>query len=68
MAGGNNTMHFLSQLEDGSFMKEFEYRVHDADVNCIRWNPVQPTVFVTCGDDGVVKVWEIYFHVCFDRI
>lgn len=59
MAGGNNTMHLLTELDKGNFMDELEMKLHDADINCIRWNPVLHTQFVSCGDDGLVKVWEL---------
>ena len=58
-AGGNNTVHFLSQIGEGEFMHEFEEKIHDCDVNCVRWNPRDRTIFASCGDDGLVKVWEL---------
>jgi WD40 repeat protein len=32
-------------------------KAHQADVNCVRWNPVRPGVLASAGDDQVVKVW-----------
>lgn len=65
VAGGNNTMHLLTEIDPGDFMDEFEHIIGEADINCIRWNPVRRNQFVACGDDGVVSVWEIVFSfVC----
>eukprot|EP00775_Hariotina_reticulata_P011717 gene11717-biopygen13700 len=30
---------------------------HEADVNCVRWHPLQPHLLASCGDDNVVKLW-----------
>ena len=66
VAGGNNTMHLLSELKEGDFVNELEMVISEADVNCLRWNPVFTNQFVSCGDDGVVNVWEVvFFFVCF---
>lgn len=66
MAGDNNTMHLLSEIKEGDFVDEVEKVISEADVNCIRWNPVFKNQFVSCGDDGVVNVWEVVFLiVCF---
>lgn len=65
VAGGNNTMHLLSECSEGDFVDEFEKEISEADVNCIRWNPVLRNQFVSCGDDGCVKIWEVvFFRVC----
>lgn len=52
-------MHLLTELDKGNFMDELELKLHDSDINCIRWNPVFHTQFASCGDDGLVKVWEL---------
>ena len=52
-------MHLLTELSEGHFMDELEMKLHDSDINCIRRNPVFPTIFASCGDDGLVKVWEV---------
>lgn len=31
---------------------------HDGDVNCVKWHPRDGTCFVSCGDDGAVKLWK----------
>eukprot|EP00215_Chloropicon_roscoffensis_P000483 CAMPEP_0198466996 /NCGR_PEP_ID=MMETSP1456-20131121/4373_1 /TAXON_ID=1461544 ORGANISM="Unidentified sp., Strain RCC1871" /NCGR_SAMPLE_ID=MMETSP1456 /ASSEMBLY_ACC=CAM_ASM_001119 /LENGTH=351 /DNA_ID=CAMNT_0044192977 /DNA_START=222 /DNA_END=1273 /DNA_ORIENTATION=+ len=32
---------------------------HDGDVNCVRFNPKDPGVLASAGDDEVVKVWDV---------
>ncbi|GJP70714.1 hypothetical protein CLOP_g1624 [Closterium sp. NIES-67] len=32
---------------------------HDTDVNCVRWNPKNPCLLASAGDDEMVKIWEI---------
>ena len=47
------------EVGEDDFIDALEQRVHDCDVNCIRWNPAFPDEFVTCDDLGLVKVWRI---------
>lgn len=32
---------------------------HDGDVNCVRWNPVQPFLLASGGDDFAAKLWKV---------
>merc|ERR1712100_570780 len=32
---------------------------HDNDVNCVAWNPKNPNIFASCGDDQIVKLWKL---------
>jgi WD40 repeat protein len=32
---------------------------HAADVNCVRWNRARPELLASCGDDNVVKIWQL---------
>jgi len=32
---------------------------HFQDVNCVRWNPADPSLFVSCSDDMNIKLWKI---------
>jgi WD40 repeat protein len=37
-------------------------KAHASDVNCVRWNPNAtrfPNVLLSCGDDGLVKIWRV---------
>lgn len=31
---------------------------HAGDVNCVRWNPKVAGMLASCGDDGLVKIWQ----------
>lgn len=33
---------------------------HGADVNCVKWHPTDPTLLVSAGDDGVIKLWRLH--------
>ena len=62
-------MHLLTENEPGSFIDCGEQVISEADVNCIRWNPVNRKQFVSCGDDGMVSVWELsLLLVCWTNI
>jgi len=32
---------------------------HSGDVNCVRWNPVEPSLLASCGDDHIVRIWKL---------
>lgn len=34
-------------------------QAHDADVNSVAWNPAQPDLLASTGDDEVVKLWRL---------
>ena len=61
-AGGDNTIVVtkLLQSSGGDLVTAEVTRTedaHEADVNCVRWNPRLAGVFASCGDDGSVRVW-----------
>ncbi|CAD7695830.1 unnamed protein product [Ostreobium quekettii] len=31
---------------------------HSLDVNCVKWNPQDPTILASCGDDGLIRMWS----------
>ncbi|KAL3155392.1 hypothetical protein ABBQ38_010951 [Trebouxia sp. C0009 RCD-2024] len=33
-------------------------QAHNADVNCVRWSPRDPTLLATAGDDNTVRLWR----------
>lgn len=33
-------------------------QAHNADVNCVRWSPKDPTLLATAGDDNTVRLWR----------
>ncbi|XP_063223461.1 dynein axonemal intermediate chain 1-like [Bacillus rossius redtenbacheri] len=40
---------------------------HDNLINKIEFNPFNPTVFITCSDDGLVKIWQDDRRECLFR-
>jgi len=34
-------------------------KAHSNDVNCVAWNPKDPKLLVSCGDDNVINIWKI---------
>lgn len=66
-AGGDNNIKIFG--EDGSrsndknepcfALLESVDGAHFQDVNCVRWNPTDPTMFVSCSDDMNIKIWKI---------
>lgn len=35
-------------------------RAHSGDVNHVTWSPVDAGVLASCGDDGIVRIWQYY--------
>lgn len=33
-------------------------QAHNADVNCVRWSPKDPTLLATAGDDNTIRLWR----------
>lgn len=33
-------------------------QAHNADVNCVRWSPKEPTLLATAGDDNTIRLWR----------
>lgn len=36
-----------------------QVKAHGSDINCVRWHPTNSRMLATCGDDGIVNIWEI---------
>jgi len=32
---------------------------HAGDINCVRWNPKEPDLLASCGDDNMVRIWRV---------
>ncbi len=49
----------IDPLQKPSFTLAARQReAHPADVNCVRWNPADPTLLASAGDDGSVRLWR----------
>ncbi|KAL3268657.1 hypothetical protein HHI36_007760 [Cryptolaemus montrouzieri] len=61
-AGGDDGLRIFKEDTDND---ETTYKLiaenkqaHTQDINSVAWNPVDPTLLVTCSDDGDIKVWH----------
>eukprot|EP00850_Spirogloea_muscicola_P020094 SM000207S06169 [mRNA] locus=s207:59623:62027:- [translate_table: standard] len=34
-------------------------KAHTTDVNCVRWHPKEAALLASCGDDELVRIWEL---------
>lgn len=64
-ASGDNSIKIFKEVDQNNSLKERNFELvhsldnaHDADVNCVRWNPQVPGLLASCSDDGVVKLWR----------
>jgi len=58
-AGGDDAIRIFSEREEDWECELTEYNAHEMDVNCVRWNPKDPSVLVSCSDDETAKIWRI---------
>ncbi|TPX17651.1 uncharacterized protein E0L32_012062 [Thyridium curvatum] len=64
--GGANESFVISGSEDGKLViwhKNSGILVHKASAhqprcNAVSWNPADPCVLATCGDDSIIKIWS----------
>jgi len=49
---------FVEEKETEFTLAVAQPRAHTADVNCVAWNPVEPRLLASAGDDGLVKIWR----------
>lgn len=42
-----------------SFKKLFSFNAHVGSVNCVKWNPSDSSMFLSCGDDRLIKAWDV---------
>eukprot|EP00897_Mesotaenium_endlicherianum_P003519 jgi/Mesen1/3195/ME000185S02336 len=43
----------------GPCMPVHTFSLHTAPVVCVQWCPHQAGVFASCGDDGILSVWDV---------
>jgi len=66
-AGGDDAIRVFRECEEGSRTEEdgtwqcevTQYSAHEQDVNCVKFNPVDPSLVASASDDGTVKIWKI---------
>jgi len=34
-------------------------KAHNNDINCVSWNPTDPNLLISCGDDNTIKLWTL---------
>ena len=34
-------------------------QAHSQDVNCVKWNPKDASLFASCSDDNLIKLWKV---------
>ena len=59
--GADDTIRLFSLSEDGTQILPglIQPCAHASDVNCVAWHPSDPSVFLSAGDDGKVKLWKL---------
>lgn len=62
VAGDNSICFFKESLDS---MNQVSYslvtrvdQAHTADINCVKWHPIDPSLLITCGDDDLIKLWS----------
>jgi len=55
----DNKIYILKQDTNGNYLVSFSVVAHETDVNCVRFNPSQPNMLASSGDDGHVKIWVL---------
>jgi WD40 repeat protein len=55
VCGSEDGQVFLWQRHTGELVLKLV--AHKPICNAIAWNPSDPCMFATCGDDGLVKIW-----------
>lgn len=66
-AGGDDAIRIFQEDEtildrrnQPSFLLvDTKHQAHTEDVNCVAWNPKDPGLLASCGDDGSIKLWRV---------
>eukprot|EP01130_Rhizamoeba_saxonica_P011553 TRINITY_DN4800_c0_g1_i1.p1 TRINITY_DN4800_c0_g1~~TRINITY_DN4800_c0_g1_i1.p1 ORF type:complete len:321 (-),score=81.95 TRINITY_DN4800_c0_g1_i1:55-1017(-) len=60
VAGRDDHVHLYQKNNNtGKYELFSKTKAHEADVNTLSWNPTEPKILATGGDDGVINIWEI---------
>jgi len=63
---GNDSIDIFLECEGSSSFSDFPSfmldcrtdKAHSGDINCVRWNPKDPYMLASAGDDDIVKIWR----------
>ncbi|RCN26187.1 WD domain, G-beta repeat protein [Ancylostoma caninum] len=56
--------YFLWLCRDQYLVDVNHTKAHTASINCCQFNPIIKDEFMTCGDDGTIRLWTLkYFKV-----
>jgi len=58
-AGGDDSIRIFREVDDDWICEHTNPNSHDMDVNCIRWNPQNPSLLASCSDDETIKIWTV---------
>ena len=48
----------VSDSASGLTLLHTQRNAHSGDVNCVSWNPTNPSLLCSVGDDGAIKIWR----------
>lgn len=57
MSGSQDSKLFMWNRETSNLVEILDAH-SGGTVNCVRFSPVNPGTFASCGDDGLVKLWQ----------
>ncbi|CCH46459.1 putative WD repeat-containing protein [Wickerhamomyces ciferrii] len=54
-SGSEDGRVFIWNKEFGALLGAFD--AHNGNANCVAWNPKYKSMFATCGDDFLIRIW-----------
>ncbi|KAF8446733.1 WD40-repeat-containing domain protein [Terfezia claveryi] len=56
LSGSEDSLVYVWQRENGNLVEKLPG--HSGTVNCVAWNPKDPHVFASAGDDRLIRIWS----------